>query len=65
MFLEVKRIARPSLVIMASACHEDMLILDERSSGVPELGKFLSCRIGSGVMETVIILVSVDILGDI
>ena len=30
---------------------------------VPELGKFLSCRIGSGVMETVIILVSVDILG--
>lgn len=30
---------------------------------VPELGKFLSCRIGSGVMETVIILVAVDILG--
>ena len=30
---------------------------------VPELGKFLSCRIGSGVMETVIILISVDILG--
>ena len=30
---------------------------------VPELGKFLSCRIGSGVMETGIILVAVDILG--
>ena len=30
---------------------------------VPELGKFLSCRIGSGVMETVIILIAVDILG--
>lgn len=30
---------------------------------VPELGKFLSCRIGSGVMETVIIMIAVDILG--
>lgn len=30
---------------------------------VPEFGKFLSCRIGSGVMETAIILVAVDILG--
>ena len=30
---------------------------------VPELGKFLSCRIGSGVMETGISLVAVDILG--
>ena len=30
---------------------------------IPELGKFLSCRIGSGVMETVIILIAVDILG--
>ena len=30
---------------------------------VPELTKFVSCRIGSGVAETVIILVTVDILG--
>lgn len=30
---------------------------------VPELGKFLSCRVGSGVMETAIILIAVDILG--
>ena len=30
---------------------------------VPELTKFVSCRIGSGVLETVIILVTVDILG--
>jgi putative flippase GtrA len=30
---------------------------------VPELTKFVSCRIGSGLAETVIILVTVDILG--
>lgn len=29
---------------------------------VPELGKFLGCRIGSGVMETLIILLTVDCL---
>lgn len=30
---------------------------------IPELTKFVSCRIASGAMETVILLVSVDILG--
>ena len=30
---------------------------------IPELTKFVSCRIGSGVLETLIILVTVDILG--
>ena len=30
---------------------------------VPELAKFLGCRIGSGVAETVILLVTVDLLG--
>lgn len=30
---------------------------------IPELTKFVSCRIGSGVLETIIILVTVDILG--
>lgn len=30
---------------------------------IPELTKFISCRIASGVMETVILLVFVDILG--
>ena len=30
---------------------------------VPELTKFVSCRIGSGLAETLIILVTVDILG--
>lgn len=29
---------------------------------VPELGKFLGCRIGSGVMETLILLLAVDVL---
>ena len=29
---------------------------------LPELGKFLSCRVGSGVLETVIIFVTVDML---
>ena len=29
---------------------------------VPEFGKFLGCRIGSGLMETVIILLTVDCL---
>ena len=30
---------------------------------VPELVKFVGCRIGSGVMETLILLLFVDILG--
>lgn len=30
---------------------------------IPELTKFVSCRIASGVMETVILLVAVDIIG--
>ena len=30
---------------------------------VPELTKFVGCRLGSGVLETLIILVTVDILG--
>ena len=30
---------------------------------LPELAKFLSCRIGSGVLETLILLVTVDLLG--
>ena len=29
----------------------------------PELSKFVGCRIGSGVLETVILLLCVDILG--
>jgi putative flippase GtrA len=29
---------------------------------IPELGKFLSCRIGSGAIETLIILLTVDCL---
>ena len=29
----------------------------------PELSKFLGCRIGSGVLETVILLLCVDMLG--
>ena len=30
---------------------------------IPELTKFVSCRIASGAMETVILLLTVDILG--
>lgn len=30
---------------------------------VPELAKFVSCRLASGVMETVILFVTVDLLG--
>ena len=30
---------------------------------VPELVKFVSCRVASGLMETVILLVAVDLLG--
>ena len=30
---------------------------------VPELGKFVGCRVASGVAETLIILVTVDLLG--
>ena len=30
---------------------------------VPELGKFLGCRIGSGIIETLIIFLTVDVLG--
>jgi len=33
-----------------------------RKTVVPELMKFLSCRIGSGLLETLIIFVSVDLL---
>ncbi len=29
----------------------------------PELGKFVGCRVASGAMETVILLVTVDLLG--
>ena len=29
---------------------------------LPELGKFLACRIGSGLLETVFLLVTVDLL---
>lgn len=30
---------------------------------IPELSKFVSCRVASGVLETVILLITVDILG--
>ena len=30
---------------------------------IPELTKFVTCRIGSGVLETLILLVTVDLLG--
>lgn len=30
---------------------------------LPELAKFVVCRVGSGAMETVILLVTVDVLG--
>jgi putative flippase GtrA len=30
---------------------------------LPELAKFVACRVGSGVMETGILLISVDLLG--
>ncbi len=30
---------------------------------LPELSKFVSCRVASGVMETVILFLSVDLLG--
>lgn len=30
---------------------------------LPELGKFVSCRVASGAMETVVLLVTVDLLG--
>ena len=33
-----------------------------RKTLVPELVKFLSCRVGSGLLETLIIFVSVDLL---
>lgn len=34
-----------------------------RATVIPELTKFVSCRIASGAMETAILLVTVDILG--
>lgn len=34
-----------------------------RQTVIPELAKFVGCRIGSGAAETVILLVAVDILG--
>lgn len=33
-----------------------------RKTVVPELTKFVSCRLGSGILETVILLVTVDLL---
>lgn len=30
---------------------------------LPELSKFLSCRVGSGVLETLFLLVTVDLIG--
>jgi putative flippase GtrA len=30
---------------------------------IPELGKFVGCRIGSGLAETLILLLAVDIMG--
>ena len=34
-----------------------------RQTVIPELTKFVTCRIGSGVLETLILLVTVDLLG--
>ena len=34
-----------------------------RKTVIPELTKFVSCRIGSGVMETAIIFLAVDLMG--
>ena len=34
-----------------------------RETVIPELTKFVSCRVASGVMETVIIFLTVDLLG--
>lgn len=34
-----------------------------RQTVIPELLKFVSCRLGSGILETVILLVTVDLLG--
>lgn len=34
-----------------------------RETVIPELTKFVSCRVASGAMETVILLIAVDILG--
>ena len=34
-----------------------------RETVIPELTKFVSCRLASGAMETVILLVAVDMLG--
>ena len=34
-----------------------------RQTVIPELTKFVSCRIASGAMETVILLVAVDLMG--
>ena len=34
-----------------------------RQTVIPELAKFVGCRIGSGAAETVILLLAVDILG--
>lgn len=33
-----------------------------RQTVIPELSKFVSCRLASGVMETVILLITVDLL---
>lgn len=34
-----------------------------RQTVIPELTKFVSCRLGSGILETLILLVTVDLLG--
>lgn len=34
-----------------------------RETVIPELTKFVSCRVASGVMETVVIFLTVDLLG--
>ncbi len=34
-----------------------------RQTVIPELTKFVSCRLGSGILETLILLLTVDLLG--
>ena len=34
-----------------------------RTVVIPELGKFVGCRIGSGLLETLIVFLTIDILG--
>ena len=39
------------------------ICLFDQKTVIPELTKFVSCRITSGVLETIILLITVDILG--